>query len=359
MAAVALSAVLSPGTAALLVASLAAAVAAAAASATAGSALGVLARVQDRERDCVRSIGLGVAAPLAAIHVLAVAVAVVVAWRFGLSGTPPLAAGLPALLTVPSFALCGALLGWRMRSVAAAPVAAALAFGVLVIVSDAAPTQLLDVTVGGDTGVHFSPRASGVAASAAAIALIGVIAVAAAPSRTRRRSAAAVACATLAFVAIVAFGPDDALRERQGATVCTGAAPQVCGFAERRKLLEPTRRQLVALQAAVDRLATGDAHWPARWAEAGRPDARTGRLTVANPEDHAGLAADVLAALTRCGSSLLDDRVLRWLVLTVYGPRDPALATLATGVPPPRLAPDRLRAHARRSLIATRRSRCA
>ncbi len=349
------------GGAAQLVAPIGAAVAAAGAQAVGGSSLGVIARLQRRDRASVRLTGLRLAVPLVAVHLVAMLIAVGVARSRGLEGAPPVAGWLPGALMIAAFSCVGALMGWRIRTVLAAPIAAAVAFGVLVMLSFSLDLPLLDLS-GAANVIGAVLRGDFVTASALAALLIAVVAVAATPSGALSWSYAIAGAAFAGLVGLLAVGPSERLRTDREPAVCVGAVPQVCGFPERRRLLAPTRAAILDITAAVRRLDPAAPPFPSRWTE-GPVGNRAGvsQLDVADPDDHAGLVTDVVSALLQCvpDDVFVDAPELEvWLARELYGPEDPSISTLALGIPAPRLAPESLRRAARRAVRDVRRYRC-
>jgi hypothetical protein len=297
------------------------------------------------------------ALPLVVVHLLAMVAAILIARGRGLEGAPPIAAGLPAALMIAAFGLVGAALGWRIRTVVAAPIAAALAFAVLVVLTVSLDLPVLDIS-GGPRVIGSALSSDWVLASALAATLIAAGALAATPA-ARRSWLYLAGAALVALVVLAAAGPSSSLEDDRASVVCAGSAPQVCGYPERRRLLAPTAVAIRRMGDALARLDPSAPGPPQRWTEG--PIARGAAaqpLEVADPDDHASLVEDVMAALARCAPDADTQSMGAWVAREVYGPDDPAVATLAAGLPAPRLAPARLEAATRRALLDIRRHPC-
>ena len=350
-----LAAALLQGGVVVFVAPLAAAAAAADFNAVRRSALGVTAQVQRRDRAGAAASAGRVGGLLLAVHLIVFAVMIAVLRHDGLGGALPLAAALPGALMIVAFALVGAAVGWRVRSLAAAPLATALSFAVLLPVAYGAPSAVLQV------GAGYNPlaqlRVGWVALSTLSAVLIGVAALAAV--RRRRGSAAVAGLACAAVAGLLFVGPAEAVHDARGPVACAGRAPQVCAYPERRGRLPALRTQIVRLTAALQRLASG-APLPARWTEG---DERASRavalLELADPADQASIVDDVAASLVRCSPDAAVEPVVSvWLDRAVYGARAVAPAAFGDNGPPSHFAPARLERGARRAVAATRRDWC-
>lgn len=264
-----------------LVAPVLAAVAAAVASEVRRSSVASVAMAAGRERALVARLALQAAGAGVLVHVAGFVVVVVAVRANGLDGGPPVLAALPGTFAIAAWAVVGAVLGWRLRSFAAAPLAALLGFIVLVL---------------------------------------------------------------------VAYGPEDPLREDHRVLVCVGERPSACVYPERRSAALETRARLVELSATIDRLIPGAVDGIDRWAEGwGRPSPRLAALTRADPDDTLLLAQDVVAAAGRCGAAEVDGVLQLWIARRSGLGAEFSPAHVGYDVPPDLLAGPRLDREARRA----------